>query len=99
MKIPSILGYDQDRWASILELPRRAGRARAGYGGRHARLDGEPAEAASGNGVVDRRAAHRARDLSTEDWLRIYGEHLEKHSRQIERNLEAWRAEETKPGV
>ena len=27
-----------------------------------------------------------------EDWLRSYAEHLEKHSRQIERNLELWRA-------
>jgi hypothetical protein len=26
------------------------------------------------------------------DWLRIYADHLEKHSRQIERNLEAWQA-------
>jgi hypothetical protein len=24
------------------------------------------------------------------DWLRIYGDHLESHTRQIERNLEAW---------
>jgi hypothetical protein len=27
-----------------------------------------------------------------EDWLRIYSDHLEGHSRQIERNMEAWRA-------
>ena len=27
---------------------------------------------------------------AAEDWLAIYAEHLEKHSRQIERNLEAW---------
>jgi len=26
-----------------------------------------------------------------DDWLRIYAEHLEKHTRQIERVLEAWR--------
>jgi hypothetical protein len=24
------------------------------------------------------------------DWLRIYGDHVEKHARQIERNVEAW---------
>ncbi|MGH9442331.1 MAG: DinB family protein [Thermoanaerobaculia bacterium] len=29
---------------------------------------------------------------SAETWLRIYAEHLEKHSRQIGRNLEAWKA-------
>ena len=28
---------------------------------------------------------------SAERWLEIYAEHLEKHSGQIERNLEAWR--------
>ena len=29
---------------------------------------------------------------TAEDWLRIYAEHLEKHSGQIERVLEAWKA-------
>ena len=29
---------------------------------------------------------------AVEDWLAIYGEHLEKHSRQIERNLAEWKA-------
>ena len=28
---------------------------------------------------------------SAEDWLDSYAEHLEKHSRQIERNVEAWK--------
>jgi hypothetical protein len=27
-----------------------------------------------------------------EDWLRIYADHMEKHSGQIERNVAAWRA-------
>jgi hypothetical protein len=27
-----------------------------------------------------------------DDWLNSYAEHLEKHSGQIERNLEAWKA-------
>jgi hypothetical protein len=39
----------------------------------------------------------RTGPYSAEDWLQTYAEHLEKHSRQIERNLEAWRAEETTP--
>ena len=29
---------------------------------------------------------------SMEAWLRIYSDHLEGHARQIERNLDAWRA-------
>jgi len=32
------------------------------------------------------------------DWLRIYAEHLEGHSRQIEQNLAAWRSRELVPG-
>ena len=37
--------------------------------------------------------AHRVRPLhGPSDWLEVYAEHLEKHSRQIERNLEAWKA-------
>jgi hypothetical protein len=30
--------------------------------------------------------------FSGERWLEVYAEHLEKHSRQVERNLEAWSA-------
>ncbi|HEY1252820.1 MAG TPA: DinB family protein [Thermoanaerobaculia bacterium] len=30
--------------------------------------------------------------FSAERWLEVYAEHLEKHSRQVERNLEAWKA-------
>ena len=29
---------------------------------------------------------------TAEDWLRIYADHLENHARQIEANVEAWRA-------
>jgi hypothetical protein len=29
--------------------------------------------------------------FSGDDWLRIYAEHLEKHSGQIDRVLEAWK--------
>ncbi len=31
-------------------------------------------------------------EYGAEDWLRSYAEHLEVHTRQIKRNLEAWRA-------
>ncbi len=26
------------------------------------------------------------------DWLEVYAEHLEKHARQIDRNMEAWKS-------
>ena len=29
---------------------------------------------------------------AAEDWLKVYAEHVEKHSRQIDRNVEAWKA-------
>ena len=87
---PVIEGYDQDRWARQLDY--------------HA-LPLEPAlatvEAVRANTVPilkrmtdpDWRRIGRHTEsgpYATEDWLAIYAEHLEKHSRQIERNLTAW---------
>ena len=34
---------------------------------------------------------------SAEDWLKIYAEHLEIHSRQIDDNVAAWRAASGRP--
>jgi hypothetical protein len=34
---------------------------------------------------------------SAEDWLKIYAEHLEIHSRQIDDNMAAWRAAAGRP--
>ena len=42
-------------------------------------------------------AEMRAQLRTAEDWLLSYAEHLEKHSRQIDRTLESWRAEQTQP--
>ena len=87
---PVIEGYDQDRWARQLDY--------------HA-LPLEPAlatvEAVRANTVPilkrmtdpDWRRIGRHTEsgpYAVEDWLAIYAEHLEKHSRQIERNLTAW---------
>jgi len=87
---PVIQGYDQDRWAQALDY--------------HS-LPLEPAlatvEAVRANTVPilkrmkDGDWAHigqhtESGPYAAEDWLAIYAEHLEKHSRQIERNLAAW---------
>jgi hypothetical protein len=87
---PVIQGYDQDRWAEQLDY--------------HA-LPLEPAlatiEAVRANTVPilkrmtdpDWRRIGRHTEsgaYAAEDWLAIYAEHLEKHSRQVERNLTAW---------
>ena len=89
---PVIQGYDQDRWAQVLDYPTLP-------------LDAALAtvEAVRANTVPVLR---RMRDTdwqrlgrhtesgryAAEDWLAIYAEHLEKHSRQIAGNMAAWAA-------
>ncbi|MGH7703696.1 MAG: DinB family protein [Gemmatimonadales bacterium] len=87
---PAIMPYDQDHWASELDY--------------HA-LPLEPAlvtvAAVRANTVPLLRRLTEAQwkrtghhpeqpSYSVERWLEIYGEHLEVHSRQIERNSTAW---------
>jgi hypothetical protein len=87
---PVIQGYDQDRWAQALDY--------------HS-LPLEPAlatvEAVRANTVpILRRMTEpdwrrigqhtESGPYAAEDWLAIYAEHLEKHARQIERNLARW---------
>jgi hypothetical protein len=95
---PVIVGYDQARWAQVLDYHNQARielalaavdvmRAHTVNLVRHL-----PESAWS---IVATHTESGA--YGTEDWLQTYAEHLEKHSRQIERNLAAWRAEETRP--
>ncbi len=92
---PLIVGYDQEQWARIFDY--------------HA-APVEPAMAAveavrANTAALLRRlpdAAWAVEGTHTEsgrytgdDWLAAYAEHLEKHSRQIERNVEAWKARQT----
>ncbi|HEX6644555.1 MAG TPA: DinB family protein [Gemmatimonadales bacterium] len=89
---PRILGYDQDRWAVVLDY--------------HS-LPVEPAfqaiEAVRRNTLpllrrlTDEQVARTGHHTESgaygvADWIRTYGEHLHVHVRQIGRNLEAWRA-------
>lgn len=89
---PVIQGYDQEQWARTLD---------------YHTLPLEPALATviavRGNTVPilkrmkdadwQRVGQHtESGRYAAEDWLTIYAEHLEKHSRQIERNLSAWSA-------
>ena len=89
---PVIVGYDQDRWAAHFDY--------------HSHPL-EPAlatvEAVRGNTVpllkrlVERDWQKTGRHTESErytveDWLQVYAEHLEKHSRQIERNLREWQS-------
>ena len=90
-KEPLILGYDQDTWAREFD-----------YHGHPVELALATVEAVRANttallrrlpeGAWLREGRHTESGRYTaEDWLRIYGEHLEIHSRQIESNVTAWR--------
>src|SRR5437899_3794706 len=87
---PLIVGYDQDRWALTFD-----------YHAHPLETALATVEAVRANTVPllermtdqDWRRVGRHSEsgrYAAEDWLAIYAEHLEKHSRQIERNLEAW---------
>jgi hypothetical protein len=89
-KDPVIVGYDQDEWARSFDyhahplepalLTVDAVRAHT-----TALLRRVP------EALWTKEGRHTESGRYTpEDWLRIYGDHLDKHSRQIERNLEAW---------
>lgn len=91
-KDPLIVGYDQDEWA-----------ARFDYHAHPVAAAISAVEAVRANTVPLLRRLPDASwakvgrhtesgTYSAEDWLRIYAEHLEKHSRQIEKNLELWQA-------
>jgi hypothetical protein len=91
-KDPLIVGYDQDAWAVALDYHAQplepalqtVVAVRANTAPLLRRLP-ETAWARVGRHTESGR-------YGAEDWLRSYADHLEKHSRQIERNLEAWHA-------
>jgi hypothetical protein len=89
-KSPTIMGYDQDVWAEKLDyhshpLPAALAAVEA------ARAHTLPLLLRLDEGAWARAGTHTEMGrYSADDWLRIYAEHLEVHSRQIERNLAAW---------
>jgi DinB superfamily len=96
---PLIVGFDQDRWARVLDY--HLGRielALAAVDVMRAHtvnlLRRLPEEAWGREGTHTESGRYAA-----EDWLKTYAEHLEIHSRQIERTLQAWRQEKTDPGI
>jgi hypothetical protein len=91
-KEPLIVGYDQDAWARLFD-----------YHAQGLEESLEAAAAARGRTVpllrrmndTDWAKAGRHTEsgpYTAEDWLRTYAAHLEGHARQIERNVEAWKA-------
>ena len=94
---PLIQGYDQERWAKTFlyhtaNLYTALGVVEAVRAHTTDLLRRLPVSAWLSTGTHSESGVYCA-----DDWLKVYAEHLEKHSRQIERNLRAWHAEETRP--
>lgn len=87
---PVIMGYDQARWAreldyhsAPLEPALAVVEAVRAHTAQLIRRLPETAWSAVGS-------HSESGEYTAETWLSIYSEHLEKHSRQIDRNVEAW---------
>ena len=91
-KDPLVLGYDQDRWAVDFDYHAHP------LGPALAVVDAMRANTTALIRRLDDQAWTRqgrhseSGSYSAEDWLKIYAEHLELHSRQIRTNLAAWRS-------
>jgi hypothetical protein len=87
---PVIIGYDQDRWAQVLDyhaLPLEPALATIDA----VRANTMPLLRRLTDADWAKAGTHtESGRYSATDWLHSYGEHLEVHSRQIERNLSAW---------
>ncbi|HYC76201.1 MAG TPA: DinB family protein [Planctomycetota bacterium] len=89
---PTIVGYDQDRWAIALDyhaqpLDEALAAIRAARAHTCALIRRLPDEAWS------RRGTHtESGPYDGDAWLGIYARHLEEHAAQIDRTAAAWRA-------
>jgi hypothetical protein len=87
---PVIAGYDQARWATTLdyhELPLAPALATVEV----VRANTTPVLRRATEADWARMGTHtEVGQYGAESWLKVYAEHLEKHSRQLEGNLAAW---------
>ena len=92
-KEPLILGYDQEEWARTFDYHQHPADAAL-----------TTVEAVRGNTVPllnrlpeatwTRVGKHTESGRYTgDDWLNTYASHVENHARQIERNVQAWKAQ------
>lgn len=90
---PLIVGYDQDRWARILDyhsLPIEPAMATV----EAVRANTVPLLRNLPESAWNRTGRHTEHpSYGAEKWMEIYAEHLEVHARQIDRNLAAWKAQ------
>jgi hypothetical protein len=91
-KAPLIVGYDQEAWARLFDYhaqPLEESLAVAAA----ARARTVPVLRQMSDPDWTKAGRHtESGPYTAEDWLRIYAAHLEGHARQIERNVEAWKA-------
>ena len=89
---PVIQGYDQDRWAAALDYhahPLEPALATIDA----VRANTVPLLRRLPEAAWARKGRHTdSGPYGVEDWMKIYAEHLEIHSRQIARNIEAWKS-------
>jgi hypothetical protein len=91
-KEPLIVGYDQESWARVFDyhqhpLQTALSTIEAVRANTAALLQRLPDDAWGREG----RHTESGR-YTVDDWLDTYAEHLEKHAKQIERNVAAWTA-------
>lgn len=91
-KDPLIVGYDQEEWARTFDYhqhPADAAMATV----EAVRANTVPLLERLPESAWAREGKHTESGRYTgEDWLNIYAAHVENHARQIDRNLEAWKA-------
>ncbi len=87
-----IVGYDQDAWARVFDYhaqPLEESLAVTAA----ARSRTVPLLRSMTEAQWTKQGRHtESGAYAAEDWLRVYAAHLEGHARQIERNMEAWKA-------
>lgn len=92
-KDPLIVGYDQEEWARTFDYhqhPVEAAMATV----EAVRANTVPLLRRLPESAWAREGKHTESGRYTgEDWLNTYAAHVENHARQIERNLEAWKAQ------
>ena len=92
-KDPVLVGYDQEEWARRFDYHEHPLEHRAADGGGGAGQHRGPSAPAARRRLEPRGPPHGVGHATrVDDWLDTYAEHLEKHSGQIDRNLEAWKA-------
>lgn len=90
---PLVPGYDQDRWAQVLDYHSRP-LAPALAAIDAVRANTVPLLQSLPGDAWGRVGRHTESGRYTpDDWLTIYAAHLHQHAAQIERNLAAWRAQ------